>query len=144
MPTPHPGVALVAECGWDMSGLEQRVVASASDAIVVADRRGIVQYWNVAAEDMFGFTADKALGSHLNLIIPEKHRQAHAHGYDKVARTGETKYAGSVLSVPAITADGSRIIVEFTVTLLFDASATVEFVAAIMRDITERSGKTRR
>lgn len=127
-----------------MDALAERIFASAADAIIVADRRGIIQQWNTSAADMFGFTADKALGSNLNLIIPEKHRQAHAHGYDKVVRTGETKYAGTVLSVPAETSDGSRIIVEFTVTLLRDAAGAVEFIVAIMRDVTERKGRDRR
>lgn len=127
-----------------MRVLAERIVEYAADAIIVADRRGIIQEWNPSAERMFGFTADKALGSNLNLIIPEKHRQVHAHGYDKVVRTGETKYADTVLSVPAVTCDGSRIIVEFTVTLLWDDAGEVEYIVAIMRDVTERKGKNRR
>lgn len=59
-------------------------------------------------------------------------------------RTGETKYADSVLTVPAVTWDGSRIIVEFTVALLWGDAGEVADIVAIMRDVTERKGKTRR
>lgn len=55
-----------------MGALAERIVENAADAIIVADRRGIVQEWNSSTARMFGFTVDKALGSNLNLIIPKK------------------------------------------------------------------------
>lgn len=127
-----------------MATLEEQIVAGADDAIIVADRNGIIQLWNAAAVRMFGFAVDTAKGSELDLIIPEKHREAHGHGYERVMATGETKYAGSMLKVPALCADGSRIIVEFTVTLIHDPDGAVDGVAAIMRDVTERTKRPRR
>jgi PAS domain S-box-containing protein len=50
--------------------------------------------------------------------------------------TGETEYAGRTLAVPALRADGSRISVEFTVTLLPAEDGGVAGIAAIMRDVT--------
>jgi hypothetical protein len=51
-------------------------------------------------------------------------------------RTGETAYAGRTLAVPALRRDGTRISVEFTVTLLRDESGAIRWIAAIMRDVT--------
>ena len=121
-----------------MNAVAERIVAGADDAIIVADREGVIRLWNAAAERILGFPADQALGATLDLIIPEKHRDVHWRGYDKVMETGQTKYAGSLLAVPALTADGSRISVEFTVNLIFDDNGDVEGIAAIMRDVTER------
>jgi PAS domain S-box-containing protein len=120
-------------------GLAQRIVAEAGDAIIVADREGTIRLWNRRAEEMFGYPAAEALGQSLDIIVPERHRQRHWEGYRRVMATGETKYGrGELLSAPAVRRDGSRISVEFTITLLKDAAGQVEGVAAIMRDVTER------
>lgn len=121
-----------------VDGLAQRIVAGAEDAIIVSDRDGIIQLWNASAERILGFPAEQAIGSSLDIIIPEKHRDVHWRGYDKVMATGETRYAGSLLAVPALTAGGGRVSVEFTITLLFDDKGSVEGFAAIMRDVSER------
>jgi PAS domain S-box-containing protein len=127
----------------DMGTLAGRIVAGADDAVILADRDGIIRLWNAAAERILGFPAQQALGSTLDLIIPEKHRETHWRGYDRVMASGETKYAGSLLAVPALTAEGTRISVEFTVTLVRDEAGAVEGIAAIMRDVSERYEKQR-
>ena len=52
--------------------------------------------------------------------------------------TGRTSYAGRILAVPALRADGSRISTEFIVTLLYDPSGGVCGIGAILRDVTGR------
>ena len=121
-----------------MSSLEERIIDGSDDAVIHADRDGIIRLWNAAAERMFGHSSDEALGQTLDLIVPEKHRARHWEGYDRVVATGETAYAGSLLAVPALSRDGKRISVEFSVTLVKDETDRVEGVAAIMRDVTER------
>lgn len=121
-----------------MSSLEKRIIDGSDDAVIYADRDGIIRLWNAAAERMFGHSSDEALGQTLDLIVPEKHRARHWEGYDRVVATGETAYAGSLLAVPALSRDGSRISVEFSVTLVKDDTGRVEGIAAIMRDVTER------
>jgi PAS domain S-box-containing protein len=115
------------------------LVDRADDAVIVADAAGTIRYWNAAAERMFGYSREQALGSSLDLIIPEKLRDRHWEGYWRVMATGETAYAGRMLAVPALRADGSRISIEFTVTLLHDPSgAAIWGIAAILRDVTAR------
>ncbi|HYZ63064.1 MAG TPA: PAS domain S-box protein, partial [Acetobacteraceae bacterium] len=50
------------------------VLGSVSDAIVYADRAGVVRFWNPGAERLFGFTAAEAEGRSLDLVIPEPQR----------------------------------------------------------------------
>jgi PAS domain S-box-containing protein len=112
------------------------VVREAGDAVIVADRDGAIRYWNAAAERVFGHTAQAALGASLDLVIPERLRARHWEGFEHTMATGETKYAGATLSVPAVRADGAQISVDFTVTLLRDDGGAVAGIAAIMRDVT--------
>jgi PAS domain S-box-containing protein len=114
------------------------LLVASDDAVIVADPAGAIRFWNTAAERMFGRPAEEAIGASLDLIIPEKLRARHWEGYRTVMQTGETSYAGRMLAVPAVRADGSRISVEFTVTLLRDASGAVSGIGAILRDVTER------
>jgi PAS domain S-box-containing protein len=113
-----------------------RLLAGADDAVVIADADGVISYWNAAAERMFGFARDEAVGASLDIIVPEKLRDRHWEGYRTVMATGETRYAGRMLAVPAMRADGTRISVEFTVTLLPGETGGVAAIGAIMRDVT--------
>jgi PAS domain S-box-containing protein len=118
--------------------LGQALLASASDAIVAADRDGIVRFWNPGAERIFGHTARDAIGQSLDIIIPERLRKRHWDGFAHVVKTGESRYgAGDLLSVPAITKDRGDISVEFTIVPLHDGDQLVGLVA-VMRDVTAR------
>ena len=115
------------------------VLSTRSDAVVAADRDGIVRFWNPGAERIFGYAAAEAIGSSLDLIIPERLRQRHWDGFRKTMATGESRYGeGDLLSVPALRNDGTTISVEFTITPLKDASGRIVGIAAVMRDVTKR------
>jgi PAS domain S-box-containing protein len=120
-----------------------QLVAAAGDAIVAADPQGKVTFWNPAAERIFGFAREEALGRSLDLIIPERFRQRHWNGYDEVMRSGTTRYGVDVLRVPALRKDGRPLSIAFTVALLKDANGRVEAIAAIMRDDTARWSEER-
>jgi PAS domain S-box-containing protein len=124
--------------------LANALLATAGDAILAVDRDGIIQFWNPGAERIFGFSPDEALGRPLEIIIPENLRRRHDHGFHETMATGVTRYgAGDLLAVPALTRDGRRISIEFSVVLLRDAQGTPEGVAAILRDVTARFEETR-
>ena len=121
-----------------MEKLLIQLVNNASDAILVSDREGIIRFWNSGAEQIFGHTADEALGQSLDLIIPENLRGRHWEGYGRVMSSGETKYKTGLFSSPGICKDGSRISLEFSMVLLHDDAGTVQGCGSIMRNITER------
>lgn len=118
--------------------LHQRIVEGAPEAIIFADREGKIRLWNAGASTIFGYSAAEALGRSLDLIIPERQRQRHWEGYEKVMETGVTRYGAALLSVPAMRKDGTRISLEFSVVLVRDEAGKPTGVAAIMRDITAR------
>lgn len=108
------------------------------DAILIADREGIIRYWNAGAERILGFPASEALGQSLDLFIPEKLRGRHWEGYHRVMASGETKYVTGLLSSPGIRKDGTQVSLEFSMVLLKDENGTMQGCASIMRDVTER------
>ncbi len=116
----------------------QRIVEDTQHAIIFSDRDGIVRFWNAGAEAMFGFRAEEVLGQTMDRIIPERQRERHWEGYRKVMATGVTKYGREMLAVPALTKDGRRISVEFSIVLLRAPTGDMLGAAAIMQDVTAR------
>ena len=120
------------------SGLFRQIVEEIPEGVIFADRQGMVRLWNRAAETMFGYSADEALGQSLDLIVPERFRARHWEGYRHVMATGVTSYGQRLLAVPAMRKDGQRISIEFSIALLKDDRGEVTGAAAVIRDVTAR------
>jgi PAS domain S-box-containing protein len=118
--------------------LYRQIVEQIPDAVVFADRDGVIRLWNAGAEAVFGYFADEALGQTLDLIVPERYRRPHWEGFRRVMATGETKYGRELLKVPAIRKDGERISIEFSIALLREPEGDVAGAAAIIREVTAR------
>ena len=118
--------------------LPRRIVEEMSEAVIFADREGVVRLWNRGAETMFGYSAAEALGQSLDLIIPERFRARHWDGYRQVMATGVTSYGERLLAVPAMRKDGQRISIEFSIALMKDERGEVAGAVAVVRDVTAR------
>ena len=118
--------------------LYQHIIEGTQDAIIFADREGVIQLWNTGAETMFGYHPEEAVGQSLDLIIPDQLKARHWEGYHKVMATGVTRYGREVLAVPARRKDGTRISIEFTIVMLRDGANNVAGTAAIIRNVTTR------
>ena len=121
----------------------EQLIASIGDAVVISDASGAITLWNPAAQFMFGFTREEAIGQSLDLIIPERLRQRHWDGYQKTMETGQTRYGHDVLRVPAVQKDGRAMSIAFTVAMLYDEQKKISGIAAIMRDETLRFNEER-
>ena len=119
--------------------IAQSLLLIRSDAIIAADRDGVICFWNPGAERIFGYLRGDAIGRSLDLIIPERLRQRHWDGYRATIATGTSRYGeGDVLSVPALHKNGTTISVEFTIVPLKDKSGAMIGMAAIVRDVSKR------
>jgi PAS domain S-box-containing protein len=113
------------------------------DAVILAGTDGVIQYWNEAAERVFGFSPAEALGKELNIIIPEQFRERHWAAYNRALAAGETKYRGQSLPTKARKADGSELYVELGFEIVKDGAGSVIGAMATARDITERFQRER-
>jgi PAS domain S-box-containing protein len=118
--------------------LHRSIVEATSDAIVFADRDGLIRLWNRGAELLFGHSAAEALGQSLDLIIPERLRRAHWDAFDRSLQTGLTKQADRVLTTRSVHKSGRKLYVELAFGLVKDASGSVVGAFATGRACTER------
>ena len=65
------------------------------DAIVIIDREAKILIFNPAAENMYGLSADEAIGQSMSdKLIPPRLRGAHDKGFEKYLQTGEANILG--------------------------------------------------
>jgi PAS domain S-box-containing protein len=108
------------------------------EAVIFADRAGVIRYWGRGAETIFGHSAADALGESLDLIIPERFRSAHWQAYERAFESGRTKYEGRTLTTRSARKDGSKLFVDLSFELVKDAREAVVGALAIGRDCTAR------
>lgn len=112
------------------------VVHSATDAIISADSCGKITFWNKAAETIFKYTASESIGKPVSIIIPERFREKHRKGLNRVVSTGKTKIIGKTIEVTGLRKNGSEIPVELSLAR-WNIKESI-FFTGIIRDITER------
>jgi PAS domain S-box-containing protein len=121
----------------------KKLVEAVGDAIVASDAGGAIILWNPAAERMFGFAENQALGQSLDIIIPQRQQQRHWDGYNQTMASGKTRYGNDVLRVPAVHKDGHTLSIAFTVALLHSADGQVSAIVAVIRDESTRFAEER-
>ena len=93
----------------------REVIDHSKDAFVSMDDDGKVFDWNPAAEEMFGWSREQALGSPLtDLFIPEEFVDSHASGLKRYLATGEARMVGRRFETEAQHRSGRRFPVEIT------------------------------
>ena len=107
------------------------IVASSDDAIVSKDLNGTIMSWNRAAERMFGFSSEEAIGQSIHLIIPDDRRGEEAFVIGRIrAGLGVDHY-----ETVRMRKDGTPIDVSLTVSPIVTHGVVVG-ASKIARDIT--------
>jgi len=117
--------------------LFRSVASAARDAIIIIDDKGIISFWNRAAELIFGWSEGEVLGRDLHVIIaPEHYRDDSGRGLQIFQNTGKGKAVDAILELDALHKDGREFPVELSVAgFKLDNSWHAVGVA---RDISER------
>ncbi|MBA2253301.1 MAG: PAS domain S-box protein [Nitrospirales bacterium] len=114
----------------------QSVVQSTTDTIVLADGRGHIMFWNKAAERMFLYSEQEALGQSLTTIMSARYRDAHERGMAAFRSTGESRIMGTSVELQGLRKDGMEIPIELSLGTWSISGDT--YYCGIIRDITER------
>jgi len=118
---------------------EQRIAAvveGISDALVTIDSRGIIQTFNQAAENVFGYNAASAIGQNVNLLMPEAIAQKHDAILERYDPRQPSTVVGKTREVEGRRKNGELFPLDLRVSRI-TASGNNIFVG-LMRDITER------
>jgi len=127
----------------DSFALADAIVEQTSDAVIYADRSGTIARWNHAAESLFGYSANEAIGRSLDLMIPEHLRAAHWDGFELAMTTGATRLQGRATLTRATHKSGGKLYVEMTFALVKTPDGEPIGAVAVARDVTERVERER-
>lgn len=102
-----------------------------SDAIISTDINFIIRSWNRAAETIYGWRADEAIGKAMEIVVPTENLDA-----DLVRRFMQLgQWSGQVTQLAK---DGSKRSILSSVVLLYDESGQPSGAVAVNCDITEQ------
>ncbi len=112
-----------------------RVVESSDDAIVSKDLNSTIISWNPAAERMFGYTPEEAVGRSIRMIIPPELQNEEDMVLDRIRAGQKVDH----YETTRLRKDGTRVSVSLTVSPIRDFTGTIVGASKIARDITERT-----
>ncbi len=116
------------------------IVTSSDDAIVSKTLDGTITSWNTAAERMFGYPAEEAIGQPITLIIPPELHQEEVDILGKLRRGIRIQHYETV----RLRKDGTKVAVSLSISPVKDRAGNIIGAAKIARDITERLELERR
>ncbi len=115
----------------------EAISTSAQDAIIITNDNGMITYWNNAAEKIFGFSNEGAMGKDLHTIIASSQDyKRFQKGIIKFQKTGEGKVIGQTVELVAVKKDGSKFPVELSLSSIRIKERW--HAIGIVRDITQR------
>ena len=113
------------------------ILASSLDAIIIIDINNTIVEWNTAAERIFGYKPEEAIGKKIaDLIIPQRYRKFHLNGMERLIKTDEAPLIGKLVEITALRKDGTEFPSELYISMI-----TIEgksLFTGTLRDITER------
>ena len=115
----------------------QTILHSAGDGILSIDRHGVIETFNKAAECIFGYSANEAIGCNVSMLMPEPHAGRHSTYIEHYLRTGMATLIGKgAREVTAVRKDGSFFPMDLAVSEMHLSDE--RYFVGIVRDITER------
>ncbi|MES9872562.1 MAG: PAS domain S-box protein [Candidatus Sedimenticola sp. 6PFRAG7] len=111
------------------------VMENAVDGIVSINEQGIVQTFNRAAQQLFGYTSEEVLGQNVSILVPSPHREAHDHYLERYLKTGEKKIIGIGREVDGQRKDGSTFPMRLGISESFSEGRRI--FTAVIQDLSE-------
>ena len=118
----------------EIRGQLAAIVESSDDAIISKTLNGVIRTWNRAAERMFGYTAEEAIGRSITILMPPDRVAEEAQILEKLKRGERIDHYETV----RVRKDGTPLDISLTISPITDARGNITGASKIARDITQR------
>lgn len=112
------------------------ILETTVDAIITIDSHGLVQTFNAAAENIFGYRAEEVIGNNVKMLMPEPYHSEHDGYIGRYLKTGVPKIIGTGRQVNGLRKDGTEFPMDLAVSEV--PLKDKRLFAGIIRDMTER------
>ena len=110
------------------------VVAGSDDAILAKDLNGLITDWNAAAERLYGYSSEQAIGRPVAMLVPPERCDEDLVLLKRVLNGERVDH----FETERVRRDGSRVPVSLTVSAVRNADRAITGASTIARDVTER------
>ncbi|BDX08380.1 PAS domain S-box protein [Planctobacterium marinum] len=119
----------------DVRETVDQTLEQALDAVVTIDENNIVQFFNAAAEQLWGYKRDEVLGKNVKMLVPKIHQANHDNYVNANRTTGQDKIVGTAREVQVERKDGSTLWAQLSLSKI-NLSGRIRYTAFV-KDITE-------
>ncbi|NOR70506.1 MAG: PAS domain S-box protein, partial [Methylomarinum sp.] len=113
------------------------VLETMIDGLITINKAGMIESFNPAAEEIFGYSAEEVIGKDIILLMPESYRSGHHQSLDRHNKTGEVHILGKTgIEVEGLRKNGSIFPIAISISEMFIGGQ--HHYSGVMRDITER------
>ena len=115
----------------------RKINAAAINAIVIVNEQGRITDWNLAAQKMFQYSREEAVGQQMHqLIAPSRYHDDAARGFACFQGSGDGPLIGKITEIAALRKDGSEFSIELSISAVKLNGRW--HAIGVIRDITER------
>ncbi len=104
-------------------------------AVISSGADGRIHSWNPAAEELFGYSAQEAVGRAISMLVPPRLRRKHRSGFEKRVRLSTHERFGRTIQVEGLRKDGTEVSLEISLAVARQGDDLI--FTAVVRDITE-------
>ena len=120
----------------DTARHKQTILDSMADGVITINAEGVIDSFNQAASNIFGYAAREVMGHNIAMLMPEPHRSHHDEYLKQYLNSGKSFEVGHVREVQGQRKDGCLFPISLSVSQLEHAGETT-FVG-LMRDISQQ------
>ncbi|MDP6435743.1 MAG: PAS domain S-box protein [Gammaproteobacteria bacterium] len=113
----------------------ERIIDAAPDATIVVDFEGRIDWINVQAEKLFGYKRDELIGKTVEVLIPNRFRDAHVAHRNVFSKKPEIREMGARLELYGCTKSGAEFPIDVNLSPIKVGGRQI--VIAAVRDFTE-------
>lgn len=118
----------------DIRETVDQTLEQALDAVVTIDENNIVQFFNAAAEQLWGYKRSEVLGRNVKMLVPKIHQTNHDNYVNANRTTGQDKIVGTSREVQVERKDGSTLWAQLSLSKI-NLSGRIRYTAFV-KDIT--------
>jgi PAS domain S-box-containing protein len=117
----------------------EQVVAGTQDAVLSKDLEGVVTTWNPAAERLYGYSAEEAIGRHVSFLMPDDLK----HEVQQILATVRRGETLETYETRRVRKDGTVIEVSLTISAIGSPARGLYGASVVARDITDERRRAR-
>ena len=127
----------MAETALSASNLSA-IIETVVDAVITISPLGIIDRFNFAAEELFGYSASEVIGKNVSMLMPEEDSVKHDRYVTNYRETGHAKIIGIGRQVEGMRRDGTIFPMELSVGEITNQAGSIIGFVGTVRDVSSR------